>query len=104
MGAWMSAGGDHKPVEVDLAPVVQLEPVSFYVESTGAVAQTQVQAERLDLLWFTKKDAVEPPGARQELLRQGGPFVGEVAFGTDQHDPAFETSRAKRLGRAKSSQ
>jgi len=83
----MGPGGHHGAVVVQKVAVIDLETVSGDIEGDGGVPEAKVEAEGVDLLRFPQTDAVESPGAGQELLRQRRPVVGRMGFGTDQDDP-----------------
>ncbi len=100
----MRAGGEDQSVEVHRGPVVELEGVPVDVERAGAVSQAEVELERGDLLRRSKEHAIEPPRARQELLRERRTVVGQVGLGADQDDRAAMPLGAQGLGGAQARQ
>lgn len=94
----MRAGGDHQPVEAQRGAVVELEHVARHVERNRPAPETQVEAQGGDLLRGTQHDAIEPPLAGQELLRQRRAVVGQMGLGSHHHDGAGVPLGAQRLG------
>ncbi len=92
----MGPGRDHQPVEGQVLAPVQQQAAPLDVESGGRNAEDPLCFEPLlDVQCYVVRTGL----SGQDLFRQRGPVVGQVAFGShDRHRPGM-ADVAKGFGR-----